>query len=139
MSTEDNRKIVSDAFAAWSEGRSYVSSIFAEDMRWEIAGRSKASKVYPDKQAFLDEVLVPFGARFDPDAPFRPVTIRGLYADGDTVAVIWDGQGTTRSGSTYRNTYSWFLTFRNGFVVDALAFFDSIAFDELWDDVAPEV
>jgi Ketosteroid isomerase-related protein len=137
VSAEANRKIVSDAFAAWREGRSHVSSLFADDMRWEVTGRSKSAKVYPNKQAFVDEVLVPFAARFAPEAPFRPVAIRGIYADGDTVVVVWDGEGTTRIGSTYRNTYSWFLTFRDGLVVDALAFFDSIAFDELWDGVAP--
>ncbi|MGO4614487.1 nuclear transport factor 2 family protein [Nocardia sp. 2YAB30] len=137
MSTDANRTIVANAFAAWSNGSAYISDIFADDMRWEITGRSKVAKVYPSKQAFVDEVLAPFGARFDPTSPFRPVTVRGTYADGDTVMIVWDGEGTTRAGTTYRNTYAWFMTLRDGLVVDATAFFDSIAFDELWDDVAP--
>jgi ketosteroid isomerase-like protein len=37
----------------------------------------------------------------------------------------------------YVNTYSWFLELRDGRVVDASAFFDSIAFDELWTRVKP--
>ena len=132
-----NREIVADAFAAWSRGEGYVASIFADEMTWEIVGRSQAAGRYGSTQQFMDEVLHPFGARFSPDAPFRPVTIRGVYADGDTVVVLWDGEGTTTAGTTYRNTYAWFLTLRDGAVVDGTAFYDSIAFDELWESVPP--
>ena len=133
-----NRQIVADAFEAWSRGEGHVSSIFADEMTWEIVGRSRAAGTYGSAQEFGDEVLHPFGARFRPDAPFRPVTIRGVYADGDTVIVSWDGEGTTTAGTTYRNTYAWFLTLRDGEVVDGTAFYDSIAFDELWDTVSPD-
>ena len=132
-----NREIVADAFAAWSRGEGYVASIFADEMTWEIVGRSQAAGRYGSTRQFMDEVLHPFGARFSPDAPFRPVTIRGVYADGDTVVVLWDGEGTTTAGTTYRNTYAWFLTLRDSTVVDGTAFYDSIAFDELWESVPP--
>src|SRR5262249_10870999 len=117
---ESNRQIVADAFAAWAAGTGYVASIFAPDMRWEIVGRSAASKRYGSTQQFVDEVLHPFGARFSADRPFRPVTIRAVYADDaqNTVAVVWDGEGTTTAGTAYRNTYAWFLTLRDGKVVD---------------------
>jgi len=132
-----NREIVADAFAAWSRGEGYVASIFADEMTWEIVGRSQAAGRYGSTRQFMDEVLHPFGARFSPDAPFRPVTIRGVYADGDTVVVLWDGEGTTTAGTTYRNTYAWFLTLRDGKVVDGTAFYDSIAFNDLWNRVSP--
>ncbi|MGY1702004.1 nuclear transport factor 2 family protein [Geodermatophilus sp. SYSU D00766] len=135
---DTNREIVADAFAAWSRGERYVASIFAEDMTWEIVGRSRAAGRYGSAREFSDEVLHPFGARFRPEAPFRPVTVRGVYADGDVVVVLWDGEGTTTAGTTYRNTYAWFLTMRDGRVVDGTAFYDSIAFDELWDGVPPD-
>jgi uncharacterized protein len=35
-----NRDIVTDAFNAWMNGIGYVSSIFADEMTWEITGRS---------------------------------------------------------------------------------------------------
>ena len=132
-----NRQIVADAFEAWSRGEGHVASIFADEMTWEIVGRSRASGTYGSAREFSDEVLHPFGARFRPDVPFRPVSIRGIYADGDTVIVLWDGEGTTTAGTTYRNTYAWFLTLRDGKVVDGTAFYDSIAFDELWTRVEP--
>jgi uncharacterized protein len=133
-----NREIVADAFEAWSRGKGYVASIFADDMTWEIVGRSRAAGTYGSAQQFSDEVLHPFGARFRADTPFRPVDIRAIYADGDTVIVMWDGEGTTTAGTTYRNTYAWFMTLRDGKVVDGTAFYDSIAFDEFWENVSPD-
>ena len=134
-----NREIVTDAFRSWADGTRYVGSIFADDMTWEIAGRSAVSRKYANTRQFMDEVLHPFGARFSSDAPFRPVNIRAIYEDegSSTVIVVWDGQGTTTAGTTYQNTYAWFLTLSGGKVVDGTAFYDSIAFNELWDSVTP--
>jgi uncharacterized protein len=134
-----NRQIVADAFAAWMNGSGYVTSIFAEDMTWEIVGHSAASAKYPDTKTFVDEVLHPFGARFTHDQPFRPVTIRGIYSDDSqsTVVVIWDGRGVTTAGTVYENTYAWIMKLSGGKVVDGTAFYDSISFNELWAKVAP--
>jgi hypothetical protein len=49
------------------------------------------------------------------------------------VAVVWDGEGTTIAGTTYRNTYAWFMTLEDGKVINGTAFYDSIAFHELGD------
>ena len=132
-----NREIVTEAFEAWSDGTGYVASIFAEDMTWEIVGHSAASRKYANKQEFIDEVLAPFGARFNTGQPFRPVAIRGIYADDtqEMVVVLWDGLGTTRTGKPYSNTYAWFMTVRDGEVIDGTAFYDSISFNELWENV----
>lgn len=134
-----NREIVTDAFRSWANGTGYVASIFADDMTWEIVGRSAVSGTFSNTQQFMDEVLHPFGARFSSDAPFRPINIRAIYDDegNSTVIVVWDGQGTTTAGTTYQNTYAWFLTLSGGKVVDGTAFYDSIAFNELWDSVTP--
>jgi len=130
---------VTEAFEAWSNGTGYITSIFAEDMTWEIVGHSAASRKYANKQQFIDEVLAPFGARFSTEHPFRPVTIRGIYVDdaSSTVIVLWDGSGMTSAGTRYDNTYAWFMTFRDGAVVDGTAFYDSISFNELWETVSP--
>jgi uncharacterized protein len=71
-------------------------------MVWRIEGHSAASKEYGSKQQFIDEVLTPFGDRFTVSEPFRPVTIRGVFADDDTVIVIWDGRGIARKGNPTR-------------------------------------
>jgi len=132
----NNRERAEKAFHDWQDGTGYITDLFAVDLRWTIVGRSKASKTYDSKEQFVGEVLQPFGARFS--QPFRPVAVHGIYADGDTVVVLWDGEGTRLDGKSYENTYAWFMKFRDGLVVEATAFFDSIAFDELWSEVSPK-
>jgi len=134
-----NREIVSEAFTAWMNGTGYITAIFADDMTWEIVGRSAASGRYPDKQAFVAQVLHPFGERFGHESPFRPTVIRGIYDDESsaTVVVVWDGRGLTTAGTAYENTYAWIMKLANGSVVQGTAFYDSIAFNELWETVKP--
>jgi uncharacterized protein len=134
-----NRDIVTEAFAAWMNGTGYVASLFADDMTWEIAGKSAASRKYQNTRELLDEVLHPFGARFSAAEPFRPVTVRAVYDDEEqgTVIVVWDGRGTTTAGTVYENSYVWILALSDGKVVDGTAFYDSIAFNELWETVTP--
>jgi uncharacterized protein len=130
-----NRDRTEKAFREWQEGTSYITDLLADDLRWTIVGRSQVSKTFDSKDQFIGEVLQPFGARFS--EPFRPVAVHGVYADGDTVVVLWDGEGTRLDGKPYENTYAWFMRFREGLVVEATAFYDSIAFNELWNEVAP--
>jgi hypothetical protein len=73
-------------------------------MTWEIVGRSAASARYQSADEFMAKVLDPFARHFSASEPFRPAKIRGIYADGPTVIVLWDGAGTTISGTTYENT-----------------------------------
>ena len=136
--TEENRRTVAAACEAWRAGAVPITDLFAPDLRWRIEGRSLASKAYADRQQFVDEVLAPFGARFAGSTPFRPVSIRSIVADGDRVVVHWDGRGVATDGVAYENSYAWFLTIRDGKVVDGTAFYDSKAFDELWTRVTPE-
>ena len=135
--TETNREIIRQAFDAWRQGTAPITGVFAPGMVWRIEGHSAASKQYHSKQQFNDEVLAPFGARFTQSEPFRPVTIRGVYADGDTVIVIWDGHGIATDGQPYQNSYAWIMKLADGMVIDGTAFFDSISFNDLWVRVQP--
>ena len=135
MDETGNRERAEKAFRDWQDGTGYITDLLADDLRWTIVGRSQVSKTFESKEQFVGEVLGPFGARFS--EPFRPVALRGVYADGDTVVVLWDGEGTRLDGKPYENTYAWFMRFDEGLVVEATAFFDSITFNELWNEVAP--
>jgi ketosteroid isomerase-like protein len=135
--TETNREIIRQAFEAWRQGTSPITDVFAPGMVWRIEGHSAAAREYRSTQQFIDEVLAPFGARFAGGERFRPVTIRGVYADDDTVVVIWDGRGIANDGQPYQNSYAWIMTLDNGKVVDGTAFFDSISFNDLWARVQP--
>jgi len=135
--TEANRAAVRRAFEAWQQGTGPITDLFAPDMVWRIEGHSAASREFRDRQEFVDEVLAPFGARFATAEPFRPVEIRSVIADGDTVVVVWDGRGIANDGRPYENSYAWIMRLADGRVVDGTAFFDSISFNDLWERVRP--
>jgi ketosteroid isomerase-like protein len=131
---QHNRTIVQRSFDAWSAGSGSPYQLLADDATWTITGNSAASKTYPGKEAFLSEVIRPFNARMS--VGLKP-SIRNMYAEGDTVIVFFDAKGTARDGREYANTYAWFLDMREGMIVRAFAFFDSIVFDDLWQRVQP--
>jgi ketosteroid isomerase-like protein len=137
VSAADNTRLVRTAFEAWQAGTSPITNLFDPEMTWRIEGRSHVAKAYSTTQQFIDEVLAPFGARFVDGERFRPISIRSVHGDGDTVIVVWDGHGIANDGLPYANSYAWFMQLRDGKVVDGTAFFDSIAFDELWERVVP--
>jgi ketosteroid isomerase-like protein len=129
-----NKTIVQRAFNAWAAGTGSPYDLLAGDATWTITGNSLASKTYRGREAFLSEVIRPFNARMS--VGLKP-TIRNIYAEGDTVIVFFDASGTARDGQPYANTYAWFLDIRDGRVTNASAFFDSIAFNDLWRRVQP--
>lgn len=128
-----NLEAVRAGFAAWANGTGSPLAVVADDVTWEVVGNSVASRVYSGKRDFMSSVILPFNARMS--TPLRP-TIREIYADGDTVIVFFDGEGTALDGKPYRNTYTWYLTFAGGRIIKGTAFFDSIAFDDLWQRVS---
>ena len=137
MDQDENRAAVRAAFDAWIAGTAPITDLFAPAMTWRIEGRSVVASQSSSTRQFVDEVLAPFGARFSQGERFRPVDIRATYCDGDTVIVLWDGHGVANDGVPYDNSYVWIMRLDGGKVVEASAFFDSIAFDDLWGRVQP--
>ncbi|MFC3077665.1 nuclear transport factor 2 family protein [Phenylobacterium terrae] len=129
-----NRKLVEEAFARWGAGTGGPYDLLADDVTWTIVGRSDASKVYSGREAFMTEVIQPFNARMSQG--LRP-TIRQLTTDGDRVIIFFDASGVAKDGVPYANTYAWFWEMRDGRVARAYAFYDSLAFNELWRRVTP--
>jgi uncharacterized protein len=64
-------------------------------------------------------------------------TVRGVYADGDMVIVLFDGAGTAKDRKPYQNTYTWYMQMREGQVVSVIAFFDTIEFTDFWTRLTP--
>ena len=92
------------------------------DAEWTIVGSSPLAKTYHSKQEFIDAMINPFNARMS--TPLAP-TIRGIFADGDMVIILFDAEATVRDGKPYRNTYTWYLHMKDAQVVKATAFFDN--------------
>ena len=132
---DHNRALVAKGFEAWANGTGSPYDLLADEASWTITGNSMAAKVYPTKEAFINEVIRPFNARMS--GRLIP-TVRKLYSDGDTVIAFFDARGTAKDGKPYANTYAWILELKDDRIVRANAFFDSIAFDDLWRRVTPD-
>jgi uncharacterized protein len=130
---QSNKELVRAGFERWKSGTGNPFELLAPDATWTIVGSSPMSKTYTKKE-FLDQVIGPFNARMKE----RLVpTVRGIYADGDTVITLFDAAATAHDGKPYRNTYTWYFHMKDGVVLSAIAFFDTRHFDELWARVAP--
>ncbi len=129
-----NKRAVQTGFDNWRRGIGSIFDLLASDAKWTIVGNSVVSGTYESRRDFMDQVTIPFNARLS--TPLVPI-VRAMYADGDTVIVLWDGAAMARDGKRYENTYSWYLKMRDGKIVAATAFFDSIAFNDLWKRVPP--
>lgn len=129
-----NKAAVQASFEAWKAGTGSPFELLAEDATWTIVGRSLASKTYKGREAFITEVIKPFNARLR--SGLKP-TIRNIYADGDAVIIHFDASGIARDGKPYANTYAWFFELRDGKVIKASAFYDSVEFNDLWTRVSP--
>lgn len=129
-----NKAAVRAGFEAWAAGTGGVFDLLAPDATWTIVGNTRVSRTFTGRDEFMSEVIGPFNARMS--EPLVP-TVRGLYADGDMVVAYFDASGTARDGRPYRNTYTWYLRVRDGAVVEAVAFFDSLEFNDLWDRLTP--
>jgi ketosteroid isomerase-like protein len=130
-----NREIVRARFDAWRNGTGGVFDLLAPDAKWTIVGNSPVSRTYTSRREFMDVVIHPFNARLS--RPLVP-NVRAIYADGDTVIALFDAEGTARDGKPYRNTYTWYLRMRDGAIVEAVAFFDTIEFTDFWTRIKPE-
>jgi uncharacterized protein len=124
---ERNKAAVRAAFDRWSAGTGSPFELLADDSTWTITGSSPLSKTYGRKQ-FLDEVIGGFNARMK--KPLSPA-VRGIWADGDMVIVLFDAEALANDDQLYRNTYTWYFEMKDGKVASAIAFFDTRHLDAL--------
>ena len=134
-SIQHNKAVVQESFDRWRSGTGGPFELLTPEAEWTIVGSSPLSKTWHGKKEFIDEVIGPFNARMA--KPLVP-TIRGLYADGDTVIILFDAAATARDGVRYYNTYTWYFQMKDAKIVKAIAFFDTRDFDEFWKRVSPE-
>lgn len=129
-----NKEIIRTAFEKWAAGTGGVFDLLAADVQWTIVGNAPVSRTYHSKQEFIDQVIGPFTARLS--KPIVP-RVHALYADGDMVIAYFDASATALDGKPYQNTYTWYMRMKDGQIIEAIAFFDTIEFTDFWNRVAP--
>ncbi|MEK7456358.1 MAG: nuclear transport factor 2 family protein [Pseudomonadota bacterium] len=126
---EQNRRTIARSFEAWRDGTGGPYDLLAQDAVWTITGHSLAGKTYQSRDAFMNEVIRPFNARMR--ERLIP-TVHAIYAENETVIIHFDARGVARDGKPYENSYAWLLRLKGGKITRAHAFFDALAFDDLW-------
>jgi uncharacterized protein len=131
-----NRALIAGAFDAWAKGEGTVFDLLADDVVWTITGTSPLAGTYRGRREFLATVIAPLSARLaEPIVP----TVEAVYADGDTVVVVWSGHAVAHDGEAYDNRYCWIMRVESGKLAEVTAFFDAPMLADLWARVTPPV
>lgn len=129
MQTESsNKAIIQAAFQQWHNGTGNFFDLLDDNMQWQITGSTPLSKTYTSKQQFIDEVIAPLNERLE--VKIKP-TVRNIYADGDMVIALWDGEALAKDGKPYRSSYSWYMQMKEGKIISVVAFLDGIEFADI--------
>lgn len=133
--TEQNKQLVSRAFANWAAGGgSFFSDMLAPDVVWTIKGSSPAAGSYHGRDNFLERAVKPFAERMA--GPLKP-TVRDIWAQGNDVIIHWDGTGTAIDGQPYQNSYVWIFRMKNHQAAEVIAFLDLSRYNEMLNRVKP--
>ena len=130
MSAMENKKLVQDAFAQWARGDGAAFlSLLADDVHWTVIGSTPVSRTYTSKRAFLEGAVQPLGTKLA--GAIQP-TVRDILADGEKVALQWEGRATAKNGTIYHQTYCWVMRFENGKVREGTAYLDTELISQIW-------
>lgn len=126
----ENARLVARAFQAWGAGAGSVFDLLSEDIRWTIHGSGPVARTYVGKADFIEHGARPLVSRLA--TPLLP-RVHGLWAVDDRVIIRFDADATTRAGRPYRNRFLWIFTLQAGVVVEAEAFLDLVAYQQVID------
>ncbi len=129
-----NEATVRKAFEGWTAGGNVFADLLAPDVTWTIHGSGPVAGTYRGIKDFVDRASAPLVSRLA--TPLRPV-VHHIWAKGDRVIVRFDASATTTSGAPYRNRFVWIFKMKDGSVVEAEAFLDLVAYQQVVDNNEP--
>ena len=128
-----NETIVRRAFEEWQAGGS-VFKLLAPDVVWTIVGSGPAAGTYHGVEDFVQRGSRPLVSRLA--TPLRP-RVHHIWATQDKVIIRFDASATTISGTPYNNQFLWIFRMESGSVVEAEAFLDLAAYQQVIDNNEP--
>jgi ketosteroid isomerase-like protein len=129
-----NEAIVREAFDGWATGNGNVFDLLAPDIRWTIHGSGPVADTYYGVEDFVQRGSVPLVSRLA--GPLTP-SVHHIWAVDDRVIIRFDASATTTSGAPYNNQFVWIFRMEEGSVVEAEAFLDLVAYQEVVDNNEP--
>lgn len=123
MSNSANREIIRQMFDALAnaDSRPFVA-LMADDVVWNVMGRTKWSGTYRGKPAVLNDLLGVLRSRL---ATRYRATAQRILADGDYVVVQARGEATTITGAPYDNEYCFIYRLEDGKIKEVTEYLDT--------------
>ena len=131
MTTEQNKRLADELFARFTASDiDGVLALMADDVTWRIPGKPEltpAAGVY-DKDR-LRRLFQRMLAQLNHGLK---MTVTGLLAEEDRVAVEVESSGDLRNGRQYRQQYHFLITFRDGKIASVCEYLDTHHAFDVW-------
>jgi hypothetical protein len=132
--TARNEAIVRAAFDGWAAGKGSVFDLLSPRIHWTIHGSGPVAGTYRGIDEFIQRASLPLVSRLA--TPLTP-QVHHLWAVDDRVIIRFDASATTTGGHPYRNRFVWIFRMQDGLVVEAEAFLDLVAYQDVIEDNEP--
>jgi ketosteroid isomerase-like protein len=131
MTSERHKQIAAELFVRFNASDiTGVLSLMADDATWRVPGKpelSPAAGVY-DKER-LGRLFQRMLARLEHGLK---MTVLGMVADGDRVAIEVESSGDLRNGRQYRQQYHFLIEFRDGKIAAVREYLDTQHAFDVW-------
>ena len=124
MSLDENKRVVRDFFSHFATNDvDAVMQAMAPEATWWIAGRPEHVRTAGlHSKDSIEQILRRMAAAI-PNG--LQVTVHGMVAEGEKVAVELESRGELRNGRVYNNQYHTLLTIRDRKVVEVREYLDT--------------
>jgi len=132
VTTEDNKRCAVELFARFSASDiPGVLDLMTDDATWRVPGKPELSPVAGIYNK--DRLKRLFGRMLAQlDKGGLQMTVLGLLAEGNDVAVEVESQGDLRNGRKYRQQYHFLITFRDGKIASVREYLDTHHAFDVW-------
>jgi uncharacterized protein len=131
VTTEGNKRSAVELFARFSANDiPGVLALMTDDVTWRVPGKPELS---PVAGIYNKERLRRlFGRMLAQLEGGLQMTVLGLLAEGNDVAVEVESQGDLRNGRKYRQQYHFLITFRDGKIASVREYLDTHHAFDVW-------
>ena len=131
MTTEDNKRSAAELFARFNASDiPGVLALMTDDVTWRVPGKPELS---PVAGIYNKERLKRlFGRMLAQLEAGLQMTVLGLLAEGNDVAVEVESRGDLRNGRKYRQQYHFLITFRDGKIASVREYLDTHHAFDVW-------
>lgn len=130
MSTENNKQLVLDFYAAGARGDMDAAlGMLADDITWTNIGSTRFSGSYVGKQALVEQLIGPLFGNLKAGIASE---IERLTAEGDIVVAQTNGMAETHDGKPYNNSYCQVIRIADGKFAEVKEYFDTALADAVF-------